>query len=136
MKMRAFNKLITLAIVLILGVTSASFAATLSVKSKDGIGTYLVDDKGMALYMFTRDSQNMSVCGAAYGCLEKWPVFFAESVAPGASIDKTAVGNITRDDGVKQTTYKGQPLYYYFKDKDSNDVYGQGVNKTWYVVTP
>jgi predicted lipoprotein with Yx(FWY)xxD motif len=115
---------------------SISAAATLTVKSKDGIGTYLADDKGMALYLFKKDAPNKSVCGAANSCLEKWPVFFADSVDPNAGIDSTDVGTITRDDGLKQTTFKGQPLYYFFKDKDGEDVYGQGVNNVWYVVAP
>ena len=137
--MRALNKIVGISALLAASVTlfaSLSFAATLTVATKDGIGTYLVDDKGMALYLFKKDTPNMSVCGAANGCLAKWPVFFADVVDDKTAIDKTAVGTITRDDGIKQTTYKGQPLYYYFKDKDANDVYGQGVGNVWYVVAP
>ena len=115
---------------------SFSSAATLTVKTKDGIGSYLTDDKGMALYLFKKDAPNKSVCGRANGCLEKWPVFLADSVDPNAGIDATAVGTITRDDGLKQTTFKGQPLYYFFKDKNGTDVYGQGVNNVWFVVAP
>lgn len=137
--MRVLNKIMMIAALLATNVTllaSISFATTLMVKTKDGIGSYLVDDKGMALYVFRKDMPNMSMCGAANGCLAKWPVFFADSVDQNAAIDKTAVGTITRDDGIKQTTYKGQPLYYFFKDKDDNDVYGQGVGSVWYVVEP
>lgn len=137
--MRMLNKILTIATLLVASVTvlaSLSFASTLTVKTKDGIGSYLVDDKGMTLYLFKKDMPNMSMCGAANGCLEKWPVFFADTVDQNAAIDKTAVGTITRDDGVKQTTYKGQPLYYFYKDKDDNDVYGQGVGSVWYVVAP
>lgn len=137
--MRAFTKLLTIAVLFATStVLSAApaFSATLTVKAKDGIGTYLADDKGMALYLFKKDTPNVSACGAADGCLTKWPVFFADGVDESAAIDKTAVGTITRDDGIKQTTYKGQPLYYFFKDKDANDVAGQGVGNVWYVVTP
>lgn len=135
--MRALNKLMTLVVIFaastVLFATLAT-AATLSTKSKDGIGTYLVDDKGIALYLFKKDTPNKSACGA--GCLEKWPVFFADTVDANVGIDKGAVGVITRDDGIKQTTYKGQPLYYFFKDKDGDDVYGQGMGGVWYVVAP
>ena len=137
--MRALNKLMIMVMLLAsstLFCASFSAAATLAVKTKDGIGTYLVDDKGMALYLFKKDAPDKSVCGAANGCLAKWPVFFADKVEPTAGIDPAAVGVITRDDGLKQTTYKGQPLYYFFKDKDGEDVYGQGVGNVWYVVSP
>ena len=134
--MRTFSRVITLAIFFAICVTSASFAATLSVKENKEIGRYLVNDHGIALYIFKKDTVNTSVCGAANGCIDKWPVFFADSVAPNIGIDETAVGVISREDGVKQTTYKGQPLYYFFKDKASGDVFGQGLNSVWYVATP
>lgn len=110
-------------------------AAGLGVKTKDGIGSYLVDDKGMTLYLFKKDTAGKSACGAANGCLEKWPVFLADT-APAAGIDNAAIGVITRDDGTKQTTYKGLPLYYFFKDKAAGDTLGQGVNNVWFVVAP
>jgi len=137
--MRALNRLATIVLILVAGVmltASFSTAATLTVKTKEKIGTYLVDDRGMTLYLFKKDAQGKSVCGAANGCLQKWPAFFADAVDPKAGIDEAAVGTITRDDGTKQTTYKGQPLYYYFNDKDGNDVYGQGVGNVWFVVAP
>ena len=49
-------------------------AGGLDVKTKDGIGSYLADDKGMTLYLFKKDSPGKSACGAANGCLERWPV--------------------------------------------------------------
>jgi predicted lipoprotein with Yx(FWY)xxD motif len=137
--MRALNRLTIMVMAFVASAmlfASLSAAATLTVKTKDGIGTYLADDRGMALYLFKKDAPNKSVCGAANGCLDKWPAFLAGGVDPYAGIDQKAVGTITRDDGLKQTTYKGQPLYYFFKDKDGDDVYGQGVNNVWYVVAP
>jgi len=137
--MKTFTKVLFIVTLLAATTTllaSISSAASLNVKTKDGIGTYLVDDKGMALYMFKKDTPNKSVCGAANDCVKKWPVFFADTAKPGPGVDPAAVGTITRDDGAQQTTYKGQPLYYFFKDKDNDDVYGQGVNNVWYVVNP
>jgi predicted lipoprotein with Yx(FWY)xxD motif len=116
----------------------ASFAsaAALNVKTKDGIGSYLADEKGMTLYLFKKDSPGKSACAATGGCLEKWPLFYAEKIAPAAGIDAAAIGVITRDDGKKQTTYRGLPLYYFFKDKADGDSLGQGVNSVWYIVSP
>ncbi len=115
---------------------SLASAAGLNVKEKPGIGSYLTDEKGMTLYLFTKDSTDKSACGAANGCLDRWPVFYAEKIKPAAGIDAAAIGVITREDGKKQTTYKGHPLYYFYKDKDDDDVYGQGVNNVWYIVAP
>lgn len=137
--MKSFNKLVVMTMMLFAGTlffASFSTAASLKIMTKDGIGSYLTDDKGMALYMFTKDEPNRSVCGTADDCIKKWPVFFADKLDPAAGIDPAAIGTITRDDGVKQTTYKGKPLYYFFKDKDADDVYGQGLNNVWYVVAP
>jgi len=41
-----------------------------------------------------------------------------------------------REDGKKQTAYKGWPLYLFSKDTEPKDVYGQGFNKIWFVVNP
>ena len=138
--MRTLHKLMVMVMMVAAGTmffASLSSAASLTVKSRESVGSYLADDKGMTLYMFKKDAPGKSMCGAANGCLEKWPVFFADAFDPGTTgIDPAAVDSITRDDGLKQTTYKGQPLYYFFKDKSSDDVFGQGVNNVWYVVSP
>jgi predicted lipoprotein with Yx(FWY)xxD motif len=115
---------------------SASSAAGLSIKNKDGIGAYLTDEKGMTLYLFKKDSSGQSACASSSGCLEKWPVFFAEKIEAVEGIDVAGIGVITREDGKKQNTYKGLPLYYFFKDKAPGDTLGQGVNNVWYVVAP
>ena len=137
--MRAIRNL-TLMVMTIVAATilsaSIASAAALNVKIKDGIGSYLADEKGMTLYLFKKDSPGKSACAATGGCLEKWPVFFAEKIEPAAGIDAAAIGVITREDGKKQTTYKGLPLYYFFKDKAEGDTLGQGVNNVWYVVAP
>jgi predicted lipoprotein with Yx(FWY)xxD motif len=117
-------------------VAQVAFADMLTIKAKDGLGNYLADEKGVTLYMFKKDQPGKSVCGAANGCLEKWPVFYADKIETVAEIDGSQIGVITRDDGKKQTTYKGMPLYYFFKDKGAGDTFGQGVNNIWYVVAP
>jgi len=45
-------------------------------------------------------------------------------------------GTITREDGKKQTTFRGYPLYYWGGDKAQGDTAGQGVNNVWYVIDP
>jgi predicted lipoprotein with Yx(FWY)xxD motif len=104
------------------------------VAKKDGIGSYLTDIKGMTLYTFKKDSAGKSACEGP--CVEKWPLYFQETVGPKDGLNAADFGTITRADGKKQTTYKGMPLYYFFKDAKPGDTTGQGVNDVWSVATP
>ena len=48
------------------------------------------------------------------------------------------LGTTTRPDGSKQVTYKGHPLYFYARDGDSGDAYGQAIKSfgaEWYVLS-
>jgi predicted lipoprotein with Yx(FWY)xxD motif len=45
-------------------------------------------------------------------------------------------GAITREDGKRQSTYKGAPLYYYAGDKAPGDALGQGLGNAWFVANP
>lgn len=109
-------------------------AATVEIKSKEGVGTYLTDEKGMTLYLFKKDSMGKSACAGP--CVEKWPLFSAEKVTVPKGVAAGDFGVITREDGRKQTTYKGLPLYYFFKDAKPGDTAGHGVNEVWFVVAP
>jgi predicted lipoprotein with Yx(FWY)xxD motif len=109
-------------------------AATVEVKTKEGIGKYLTDEKGMTLYTFKKDGPGKSACAGP--CVEKWPLFSEEKVTVPEGLAAADFGVITREDGKKQTTYKGMPLYYFFKDAKAGDAAGQGVNNVWFVVTP
>lgn len=111
-------------------------ASTVKFMSKRGVGRYLADAKGMSLYYFKKDSTNKSVCTAAGDCLTKWPIFYAEKIVVPKRLKAKYFGEITREDGKKQTTYKGWPLYYFFKDAKPGDMLGEGVNNVWYVIYP
>jgi predicted lipoprotein with Yx(FWY)xxD motif len=43
---------------------------------------------------------------------------------------------ITREDGSKQWTYKGKPLYYWAKDSKRGDTDGDGVKGVWHTAKP
>lgn len=120
--------------VTVLMFSSMVIAADVGVKEKDGVGKYLTDEKGMTLYLFKKDTAGVSACAGP--CVEKWPLFWAEKVTAAEGLNAGDFGAIVRNDGKKQTTYKGMPLYYFFKDLKPGDTAGQGVNKVWYVVTP
>ena len=115
---------------------SVAAAETVEVKNKDGVGYYLVDGKGMTLYLFKKDSQGKSVCGAADGCLDRWPIFYGDRIETSGGVSPGAFGTITRNDGKKQTTFKGMPLYYFSNDATPGDTNGQGINTVWHIATP
>jgi predicted lipoprotein with Yx(FWY)xxD motif len=114
----------------------AAAAATVMVKNDPKLGDYLVDGKGMTLYMFTKDTPGVSNCSG--GCLTAWPPLGLP--APGDLVAGPGVtgklGFITRADGTKQVTYNDMPLYYWASDVKPGDVNGQGVGGVWYVVPP
>ncbi len=114
--------------------TPAAPAYTINISNKAGIGDYLVDSKGMTMYYFLRDNYFKSNATAAI--VANWPVFYTASIVVPASLKASDFGFFTRDDGQKQTTYKGWPLYYYVKDQAPGDTTGQQFNSIWFVITP
>ena len=116
--------------------TSAPVAGTaVNIGKNDKLGSFLVDDKGMTLYLFTKDTPNTSVCYDK--CATAWPPLLT-SGAPiaGSGADASKLGTTKRTDGTEQVTYNGWPLYYFAKDKAAGDVVGQDVGKVWFVVSP
>ena len=100
-------------------------------------GSVLVDGKGRALYLFTRDHTPTSRCYEA--CAGNWPPFLtAARPAAGAGAQGTLLGTTRRAGGATQVTYAGHPLYYYVGDRRAGEVLCQGVEEfggIWYVVT-
>ena len=94
-------------------------SATLMVASDARLGNHLVDGSGRSLYYFAKDlpadGAHAAVSNCNAGCLPIWPIFGADSVVA-QGINAADVGQITRSDGSKQTTYQGFPLYYYAGD--------------------
>lgn len=103
-------------------------------QTKDDLGNYLVDAKGMTLYYFEMDSPGKS--NATEAILQNWPIFSPESFNVVSTLKSADFGVITRDDGKMQATYKGRPLYYFAGDRISGDTDGQGVNGLWCVINP
>ncbi len=116
--------------------TIPSFAAHHAVKvaTSDSLGSYLTDTEGMTLYWFKKDSPGKSACSGF--CVKNWPIFYRETIAPKNGLKAEDFGTITRDDGEKQTTYKGYPLYYWKNDKKAGDTTGHGVKDVWFVIDP
>jgi predicted lipoprotein with Yx(FWY)xxD motif len=113
----------------------SSSSAVLVVGQNAALGSFLVDSKGMTLYLYTKDTPGTSNCYG--GCATAWPPLLTNG-APTASDGVTAsmLGSTTRTDGSVQVTYNGWPLYYYAPDKAAGDTTGEGKGTVWYVITP
>lgn len=110
-----------------------------TVKHAGKLGAILAaGPKKLTVYMFEGDKGTISSCSGA--CASAWPpVTTSGSPVSSGGASSTDLGTISRSDGTTQVTYKGHPLYYFAKDKDSGDSYGEGVNgfgASWYAVAP
>lgn len=113
-----------------------SFAANVEVRRKDSIGNYLVDDKGMTLYLFRKEFPGRPVLGFDNGYAGRWQAFYAAKVGPWPGLQPDAFGTIIRSDGTQQTTYKGAPLFRFTKDNIPGDTNGNGAHDIWFVAVP
>jgi len=131
---RIIGSALFLGLLTVIAVPAFADHHAVKVAKKDGVGSYLTDTKGMALYWFKKDTVGKSACAGP--CLEKWPLYFREAVKAPEGVKAEDFGTIAREDGKKQTTFRGFPLYYWVNDKAAGDTLGQGVNTVWYVIDP
>jgi len=102
------------------------------------LGKVVVDSRGKTLYLFEADKRGKSACYGA--CAKAWPpvlVIGKPKAGPGARA--ALLGVVKRKDGKEQVTYRGHPLYRFFKDTKRGQVKGQGLDfygGEWYVLTP
>ncbi len=103
------------------------------------LGPIMVDGSGMSLYMFAPDRYNVSVCEGQ--CLTAWPPVMLQ---PGQSLSSielsgglrySKLGYALRENGSRQVTYNGWPLYYWFRDAKPGDTLGQWVGNVWWVLS-
>jgi predicted lipoprotein with Yx(FWY)xxD motif len=95
-------------------------------------GDALAGPNGMTLYIFTSDTDGSSTCNT--GCAEAWPPLLGDgsAVIAGGGVSGS-FGTTTRDDGSKQVTHNGQPLYYHASDQEAGDATGQDVGGVWFI---
>jgi predicted lipoprotein with Yx(FWY)xxD motif len=107
-----------------------------------GLGTVLVDGKGLTLYLFLPDKHSShSRCSDI--CAVAWPPLLLPQgrTAPlaGRGVKSSLLGTTIRSDGGRQVTYNGWPLYRWSNDASPGQATGQGLNNLgglWYVVSP
>lgn len=113
-------------------------SGNLLASASTSLGTILVDGKGKTVYSFAADKDGRSVCDAA--CIAYWPPVPAPATLPASLPGVTArLGTTTRDDGTKQLTVGGHPVYTYVGDTSPGSAAGQGTNISgglWWVLSP
>ncbi|MBZ0275888.1 MAG: hypothetical protein K8I60_07085 [Anaerolineae bacterium] len=140
MKTRIMLVLIVVAVMLLgaisVGAQDSAAPATVMMGSNDALGSFLVGANGFTLYLFKNDEPAKSNC--AGDCAVNWPpLTVGEGERP--TLDAGVPGRlgvITRDDGSRQVTYNGMPLYFFKNDAAAGDTNGQGRGDVWYVVNP
>jgi predicted lipoprotein with Yx(FWY)xxD motif len=114
------------------GITTNKLVATTIPK----MGKVVTDAKGWALYRFDKDTANPSKSNCTGTCAQVWPPMLTDGNPVLDGVDPAKVGVITRDDGGRQLTLGGWPLYRYVGDPKPGAWKGQGVSHTWWVSDP
>jgi len=99
------------------------------------LGLMLVDGTGYTIYRYDRDSTDPSRSNCNDACATKWIPVKAGGPAP-IDVDRSLIGQITRDDGTQQATLAGWPLYHFAGDSEPADTSGQGADEAWYPIAP
>ena len=115
--------------------TSAPRGALVALRTT-ALGPVLVDARGRTLYVFEKDRKGMSACNTA--CVKFWPPVVSRA-APraGKGVHKSLLATTRRQDGRRQVTYAGRPLYTFVGDKTAGQTSGEGLTNfgaEWYAL--
>ena len=118
--------------------SASASGGTVITTAKSSGGTVLATSSGRAVYLWAKDTGDMSNCNGA--CAGAWPPVTTTGTATAAGSAKASdIGTITRSDGTKQVTYDGHPLYYFSGDSGPGTASGQGSDAfgaKWWLVAP
>lgn len=117
-----------------IGKAAAPGTTVLKAMDVKPFGKVLADAKGFTLYTFDKDTEGASNCNGE--CATLWPPVKAEASIVAEGVDKALVGSITRQDGSKQLTVAGKPVYNYAKDTAPCQSNGENVGGVWFVAAP
>jgi predicted lipoprotein with Yx(FWY)xxD motif len=133
--LRLFVVIMAVALPLVGHGTAAQEDSFLKVAQDPAVGSFLTDAEGKTLYLFTPDATpGESTCYD--DCAKAWPPLApAEGMTLPAGVPGE-LATIERTDGTQQVTYNDIPLYYYAKDDEPGDTYGQGLGGRWFIVPP
>lgn len=98
------------------------------------MGNVVTDQDGWVLYRFDKDSADPPQSNCVDKCAQVWPPALTDGNAQVRGISDDKVGTVTRQDGTRQLTIAGWPVYRYIGDKKPGQWKGQGVGGTWWVI--
>ena len=120
------------------GSPSGSGPASVVGTKTGSLGTFLVDGKGRALYLWEADHGATSACSGA--CAQAWPpLTITGTPKASGAVKGSLLGTTKRADGSREVTYAGHPLYLFAGDRRAGQTTGEGSNgfgAPWWVVTP
>ena len=97
---------------------------------------YLVDDRGVSLYLNTADGNNISNCSG--GCANVWPPFKGGELVVPSLLKSNEFVKLERGDNLgPQLSFKGSPLYYFTPDEQKQGILlgqGGGPNETFFAI--
>jgi predicted lipoprotein with Yx(FWY)xxD motif len=97
---------------------------------------------GSTVYRFNGDANRPTNSVCIGQCATAWPPLLTDGtpVHAGPGIDPTALGLYQRDDGTRQVTLGGWPLYLFSEDRAPGDTSGNNLGPTpdqqWKAVGP
>jgi predicted lipoprotein with Yx(FWY)xxD motif len=107
--------------------------AVVQVRDVGSLGKLLVTPAGLTLYTFKSDTPNSGKSACSGGCAATWPAVTTTAATVTAPAGVTgSFALISRDDGARQVTFNGQPLYRYAADAAPGDAKGDGIGSVWF----
>lgn len=130
-----FTGFLAVCILLTVNITSSIAAESgIKIMQKEKLGKFLATEDGMTLYSYSRDNKNVSNC--IEGCALNWPPYYADLTSPVEGFEAGDFAVMNREDGRRQTTFKGMPLYRFINDRYPGDTFGNGIGDVWSIVRP
>jgi predicted lipoprotein with Yx(FWY)xxD motif len=134
------KQLFTVCLIMSVVFVKAQNTTVVKLRTSPELGSYLTDKDDKTLYFFSNDANGKNNCSG--GCATAWPIFSGDvptQAKLGEGLSAADFGVITVDNGKKQITYKGWPLYYFSPKgvpEPPNATTGEGAGDVWYVAKP
>jgi predicted lipoprotein with Yx(FWY)xxD motif len=101
------------------------------------MGKVIENQDGHVLYRFDSDDNDPAAATCNGDCAKVWkPVLTNDGAPELKGIAESAVSTVDREDGTKQITIAGWPVYTYVGDIKAGSWKGQNVSGKWFVIQP
>jgi predicted lipoprotein with Yx(FWY)xxD motif len=104
--------------------------------TQSALGVIVTDANGYTLYRSDRDSAQPPTPTCYDGCSTTWPAYPWSDSLTVDGMDRALIGKVQRTDGTVQVTVNGWPAYRRTADVRPGDWTGQGVDGSWWAMSP